>query len=395
LFALRDGNGPWTRIVPGPDDKTFSFDIAQATASVALVTIDSGVARTTVYDYSAQEMRAAAASECALYPGVTQRTANGQMTGVPQGSLALVGMGWWFDSNLGGGYSLQNLPAGPLDLVAIRAASTVQGTFVSDRAVVRRGVNPASGASNAPIDFTSAESFPLAASTWTFGNTNGEPFSVSQTITTAGGTTGLFHAIPEPERAETVRPVYSLPAAQTVAGDLHQVVATIGTNLPARPTRQVIVYARTLADRTIDFGPPLPAPTVSVAAGGSAGRLRAQGTLPSEYVSGIAFDVKSTGPNARFATVLATRGFLGAGSAYDVEMPDLSNVLGWDTNWAIRAGDATNWWVSGGGPALDFTDARFVFMTTKRMWTGAGTGIIAPADGAVYRMARASGVITP
>ena len=145
----------------------------------------------------------------------------------------------------------------------------------------------------------------------------------------------------------------------------------------------------------IDFGPPLPAPTVSVAVGGSAGRLRAQGTLPSEYVSGIAFDVKSTGPNARFATVLATRGFLGAGSGYDVEMPDLSGVLGWDSNWSIRAGDATNWWVSGGGPVLDFGDARFVFNTTRRMWTGAQTGIVAPADGAVYRMARASGTITP
>jgi hypothetical protein len=177
---------------------------------------------------------------------------------------------------------------------------------------------------------------------------------------------------------------------------LQEVIATIGTLLPAgQLTRQAIFYGRTLADRALAFGPTLPGPTVTVAGTTPVARLRAQGILPAEYNTGVAFDVKSTGPQARFATLLTTRGFLGAGSAYDVQMPDLTDQLGWDSAWTMRAGDPTNWWVSGGGPALDFVDGRFLFGSTRVRWVGAATGITAPADGSTYLIGRARGTITP
>ena len=138
----------------------------------------------------------------------------------------------------------------------------------------------------------------------------------------------------------------------------------------------------------------MPAPSVTAVAGLPAGRLRATGVLPTEYAAGVTFDVTQTS-TARFATVHTTRAFLGTASTYDVQIPDLTGVVGWDTQFAIRAGVSTNWWVSGGGPVLDFFDGRYLFKSTQSRWTGAQTGIVAPADGATYLMARAIGNTTP
>jgi hypothetical protein len=288
-----------------------------------------------------------------------------------------------------------NLPTGSLDLVSIRGTSNAQGDLIVNRGVVRRGLNPASGAANAPIDFTAAEAFTPTTSTWTFGNSNGEPFSVSQHFSTAGGTAGLLMVIPGLDHTTTVRTMYGVPAAQTIAGDLHQVIATVQTTGPInRATRQIVAYARTLADRTVNFGPAMPAATVTAVTGAPAGRLRAQGTVPNEYASGVSFDMTQT-TIARFGTINASRGFLGAGTAYDVQMPDLSAVLGWDTNFAMRAGVRANYWVSGGGPVLDLFDGRYIFNATRVRWTGALTGITAPAEGATYLIGRAAGSITP
>ncbi|MGQ0650520.1 MAG: hypothetical protein ACT4P7_23520 [Gemmatimonadaceae bacterium] len=396
FFAVKDGTGPWTRVVPSTDS-VYSFTAASATAQVAEVALDSGGFRTTIHQFTAQEMAARAASQCQLYPNGSTRTASGSFAGVTGFRTSQVGMGYWFGSANGNRpFSLLNLPAGPLDVVAVRNGELLVLSAISvDRAIIRRGVNPASGASMPVFDFTAAESFAPTLSTWTFGNVNGEMFGVSQLFTTAGGSTGIFTALPAIDGAPNVRTVYGIPLAQTLAGDLHQVIATVSTNgqplgSPNRATRQIVTYARTIGDRSLSFGPPMAAATVT----STGGRLRAQGTLPAEYNAGVTFDVSQT-TTARFATIHATRGFLGAGVTYDLQLPDLTTTVGWDSQFAIRPGIATNWWVSGGGPTLDFFDGRYIFNSTRSRWAGALTGIQAPADGATYLMARTVGATIP
>jgi hypothetical protein len=402
FFAVRDGSGPWTRIMPSVDS-VYSFNISSATGSVAMVTNDSGGFRTTVYQLTAAELAARAASQCALVQNVTTRTVTGSFAGVTGFRTSQVGMGWWFGSaNGNGSFSLLNLPSGPLDVVAIRNGDITSALEIpADRAIIRRGVNPATGAALPLLDFAGPESFATTMSTWTFTNVNvGEKVGLSQSLITAGGTTGFFSIYPGVDRVETVRSVYGIPLAQTIAGDLHQVVATINTlgnptSAPNRASRQIIAYSRTIDDRTVAFGPAMPAPTVS-SVGETVGgaRLRATGPLPSEYSAGVSFDVTQTS-TARFATVHSTKGFLGGSTTYDVQMPDLSAAVGWDSQFAIVSGVPTNWWVSGGGPVLDLYDARYIFNSTRSRWTGAQTGIVAPADGATYLMARAIGTIIP
>ena len=135
-------------------------------------------------------------------------------------------------------------------------------------------------------------------------------------------------------------------------------------------------------------------PTVSVASSAQ-GRIRFQGTLPTEYNAGVSINLKSNGTNARFATMHTTRAFLQNNLPYDVQMPDLSGVLGWDTDWQIRPGSLTNWWTSGGGEIFDFYDARNVFPATRLRWVAPLVGASAPVDGATYVFARAFGTITP
>lgn len=397
FFAVRDGTGPWTRIMPA-NDTSFNFSVSAATASVAWVHIDSGGYRTTVHNYTAQEMAARAASECQLVRNVTTRTAGGSFGGVTGFRTSQVGMGWWFGSaNGNGSFTLLNLPPGPLDVVAVRNGEILTASAIPvDRMIIRRGVNPAAGAALPVLDFSAAESFAPTQSSWIMGNAGTDQYSFSQMFTTAGGSTGIFTAIPTVDGIHGARTVYGVPLNQTVAGDLHQVIITANTTgptpgSPLRATRQVITYARTLADRNLSFGPVMPASNVTVVA---PGRLRAQGTLPNEYNTGVAFDITQT-TTATFATVQATRGFMGAGNGYDVQVPDLTAVTGWDTGFGLRPGVPTNWWLSGGGPVLDFFDARYLFNSTRSRWAGALTGVTPPADGATYLMGRTTGNSTP
>jgi hypothetical protein len=401
FFAVRDGNGPWTRVMPSGADTSYSFNITSGAGQVAEVHLENGGYRTTIYAYTAAEMAARAASQCALVQNVTTRTANGSFGGVTGFRTSQVGMGWWFGSaNGNGSFSLLNLPPGPLDVVAVRNSDfSNPSTIPVDRVIIRRGVNPASGATMPVFDFNAAESFAPTTSTWTFANAIGESFAVSQTFVTAGGTSGPFIAIPGADGSSILRTVHGVPLAQTVAGDLHQVVATVlvagsTPGSPVRATRQIVTYARTLADRTLSFGPAMPSPTVLSIGALPAGRLRAQGTLPNEYNSGVTFEVSQESSTTYF-TFHATRGFLGAGNAYDIQMPDLTGITGWDTRFAIRPNSPVQWWASGGGPTLDFFDPRYLFNSTRSRWTGALTGGTPPTDGATYLMARATGTANP
>jgi hypothetical protein len=398
FVAYKDGTGPWTRLMPS-NDSVYSFNLTSATAQLAEVTIDSGGFRTTVHQYAAQEMNTRGTAQCRLVQNVSTRTASGTFGGVTGFKTSQVGMGWWFGTaNGNGSFTMLNLPSGPLDIVAARNGDFAEPSAIPvDKMIIRRGINPASGATLPVFDFGAAEAFAPTAATWTFLNASNQAFSVTQTFTTAGGTTGHFALAPAIDGSNAARTIYGVPQSQTQAGDLHQIVATIATigptpGSPVRATRQVVYYGRTLGvPDTLMFGPVMPAATVTSA---TPGYLRAQVTVPAEYNAGVSFDVTQT-TTARFFTIHTTRGFNNNSSAFNLQMPDLSAVLGWDTQYNIRSGVATNWWVSGGGPTLDYYDGRYLFNSTRSQWTGAQTGMTAPADGATYLMARVTGNTVP
>jgi hypothetical protein len=403
FFAVKDGSGPWTRIMPSGTDTSFSFNLSSGRGQVAEVALDDGGYRTTIWSLTTQEMVARAAAQCTLINNVSTRTVNGSFGGVTGFRTSQVGMGWWFGSaNGNGSFTLLNLPAGPLDLFAARSGELIDPSAIPiDRMIIRRGVNPASGSTIPVVDFGAAESFAPTTATWTFAPV-GEVFSVTQAFLTSGGTTGHFNTAPAIDGTALARTVYGVPLAQTISGDLHQVVATVrstGTppNDPTRASRQIVAYSRTIGNRALSFGPVMPSPTVQPIAGAPAGRLRFQGTLPVEYNQGVTLDMTQVvNANANNSvTIHASSGFLNTAGVYDLSVPDLTAAIGWDTQFALRTGQSVRWWASGGGATLDWYDVRYLFNTIRSRWTGIATGIIAPVDGATYFSGRATGTVTP
>ena len=96
------------------------------TAQVALVTSESSGFRTTIYQLTSQETSARAASECAIYPGVSTRQSTGQVTGLQPSDVSITSMGTWSQarSAQARSYSLLNLPTGSLDLLSVRGTRT-------------------------------------------------------------------------------------------------------------------------------------------------------------------------------------------------------------------------------------------------------------------------------
>jgi hypothetical protein len=398
MFAVKDGDGPWTAVYPSRADTSYSFDITSNRGQVAWVKgVNGDVLRTNVYQLTAQEISATAAAQCLRYPNqFTNRSLTTSMANPPSGATSLhVSVGAESGLTTGGGnFGLHRfLPSGPLDAVAVFNGATVDSSAIPVNRMVVTRIAAAPNNSNVALDGAGVDAFDPITSTWVFNNTGGEPMSLNQMLLTANGTAGVYYHIPVAQSTTTTRTLYGAPLARTIAGDLHQVVATLNVrgatvSDPQRATRQIITYMRTLADRTLSFGPPMPAPVVSSAGG----RLRAQGSLPAEYNNGVTFEGASPAL-ARGVTIHASRGFLGTGNTYDVQVPDLTSVSGWDLMYSVPVNGPIQWSASGGGPTLDYFDPRLWHNLTRARWTGLGA--VLPSDGATFYFARAFGTFLP
>ena len=76
--------------------------------------------------------------------------------------------------------------------------------------------------------------------------------------------------------------------------------------------------------------------------------VRATGVLQIEYVQRASMYLRESIPDPRTMTIVATRGWLGSGAAYDVSVPDLSAATGFTNFWNIRRGAAVRWTFTGG-----------------------------------------------
>ncbi len=402
-FAVRDGNGAWTHVVPnGPaspsdaDPSTFSFNLSQATASVAMINLGEHTSTSpliegfnwTVHYLTTQEMVALAAQECVSSPNVTTRTASGTVTGYQSFDAIVATAGRLGQANVGStgplttSLSMRNLPNGPFDLLVSRTAFTsISNPIVVRGIVLRRGLAPAPGGTVAGIDFASGEATPPATATLTFGNSNGENFFAAQTFLTTNGLIGLFSSTGS--YANSARTWQGVPTAKLIAGDLHQVVATTAN---AATRRQIITFSNEVTTKTLNFGPVLSVPAVTASTTTGGGFLRAVGSLAPDYVSRIAMYYREAIPDPRTMTITASRGSLGGTSAYDVSIPDPSAAIGWTNAYNIRRGAVVAWTVTGGPGDPGGPFASFCLLS--------GICPVKPLDGTTYYSAQAIGTVT-
>ena len=344
-FAYQDGTGAWTRVVGASN--LYRFDVAAGRGGVAFVTRSGTGYNTLVYYGTAAELTSYGTSQCV--GGTTAfKSVTGSVSGVAGTDMAYVGttgrMKGLSQQTGGFSFTLDSVPDGARDYFASKVATSFGATGLTmslSKLILRRGLNPAAGSALAPFDFASSEAFDPASRTLTIGNTNGDLAAISmQYLTGAASTTSAAVLL----YTETVlggassRTIYTVPAAQQRAGDVHavSVVATpASANTTNIPVRSVTKFFAASADQSVTLGPALTIPTVSSL---TATRYRVQVAKQAEYDKYFSASWFQTGAGGRSVTVGATAAYVGGG-AWDVAIPDLSSAA-YDATWGLLAGAA-------------------------------------------------------
>jgi uncharacterized membrane protein len=372
-FAVQDGTGAWTRVLP--TGNRFQFNINSARGGVAYTEQQSNNQFSTDVFYGTREELNGQGTieDCTTAGG---KTVNGTITGFTPPQQVQIGMGGGFASpQAPGAFTLQNVENGLVDLVAVRTnINLTTFTFTPDRFIIRRNLNPANGSTLAPLDFGSSEAFVPAEANLTIGNLGNDTAFVSVGYSTQNGsTTAFFSGLPT---GGATRRMFGVPGAQQQANEFHQATVFAGSNLGdlSNNFRGAFFYFRTMADRTVALANNLNSPNISSVAGGASGRVRAVGTLNAPYTSAISLSVTQT-TTVRSVFVNATAGYIG-GTSYDLVVPDFTGVAGWLDSYGLVRGQAAQWSVNGFG------------------FTGAGFDL-RPTEGALLQLGGRGGNVTP
>jgi hypothetical protein len=135
------------------------------------------------------------------------------------------------------------------------------------------------------------------------------------------------------------------------------------------------VYFRSLVDRSLRLGDPMMEPTFSTIASDATLRLRARLLSQVDYDQATSAVYSQPTRNV-FVAVTMTSAYAALVGGYDLDVPDLTSVAGFDAGWALAPGALINWTATrtGGTAPLD----RSVF----------------PHDGATRRTAVTQGTMT-
>ena len=419
-LAVQDGTGAWARVTP--TGTRFQFNIASGRGGVAFVhpttsamiasqrtlskRMSTVIETTLLMRNKAAEVRAnryAARYAASAFvdgfdvsiiygtqaelnsQGTTQclagsgKTVNGTVANVAPTQTADISLGDAFESVSGGttSFTLTNVPDGALDLVASRSTLNLQ-TFQTtvDKLIIRRGINAANNSTLPVLDFNAAEAFAPAEANIAVGNLGTDVPLVTTSYFTASGTTGaaIFSGF---QTGTGPFKYYGVPTARQIAGDLHfAFVLASPASQTADNARFRGLFFKDPTDRTVTLGAVLPTQTVSVAGTTPYVRLRATGSVTTDYnkVVDVMYTQETT---ARTVSISATAGYLSNATTYDLTIPDFSGVAGWDNNWGLKTGSATEWTVAGSG------------------FTGIGVSSPAPVEGATIQGAIRFGTITP
>ena len=359
FVAYQDGTaGTWTRAMAGASN-TYAVAITQGKGAIAYEFQNAINDYTLNVFYGSQsELQTQGAAICA---GQTQtaKSVNGTVVGVTGSDNASVTLGTAQaqPSSFLSSFTLTNVPAGPLDLVASRTAVLVSGsTLVSvtpASVLIRRGVNVANGFTISPsIDLSpaSAEAAAPVFRNVTLSGLNGDQASTLLLYSTAGGITAaqLFQEFPA--TTATTRLFATVPSSKQAAGDLHILGVFAAPSLATQPVMSRVVYMAFFAgaDKTISLGPTPNAVTSSVLSAASPARFRAALSIQPEYNRFFVAGWSQAGGSPRSVNVQVTPAYAGSATTLNVDIPDLS-AAGYTAILGLQAAATTTLFVNVAG----------------------------------------------
>jgi hypothetical protein len=339
-FAFRNEGGTWQRVQPSGN--SFTFAASQKVAIAYAQEFGTGV-RTNVLFFSRDGLLGQSDRDCD-----GPRNLTGTVTGMTAGQSALIALGANGQVTTTSSYNIQAVASRLLDLVATRG-TLASGNLVPDKLIIRRSQDYTSTIPD--LDFTGAESFaPTSSALNVSGFGNGFIIDFTNYLWSATSTYGPINAGPVPGGSTTL---YSVPAAQLVAADRHE-LAIDAYSTDGRTGHGLYAYFGGTGDRTETLGPLLSIPQISVPTTTPYTRLRAQLPSQPEYPGTVVFfAVQGTSPNIREVLMIGSASYFGGMPAtWDFLYPDLANVSGFNTSWAPAAGQALAFY----GQAFDARD---------------------------------------
>jgi hypothetical protein len=270
-------------------------------------------------------------------------------------------------------FSLTSLPAGAHDVLATRI-TRVPGGDVVTRLILRRDVDLPDGATLPAIDFNAPEAFAPVLASVTVAGMAPAGASVNTSLRTAN-LQSVWSFGTSATNAPATRGYFAIPESRLQSGDLQ--ILTAQANPTTEPQfRTAMLYFRAPVDQTITLGAPISAPDLSVVSTAPALRLRARFPMQSDYDRQTAISFQQGDNTIVGVAMTATYAALHA-TGYDLSIPDLSPIPGFDTAWALR-------------PSTP------VFYVMYRIGGTLGLGANAvPTDGATSRMALTFGDYQP
>lgn len=303
-----------------------------------------------VYTFTIESGRYAVATVCAQTAGAVVRTQRlltsdttelaiqcpwhartgsftGSISGLETGDTVFIQLGTALASATFGSptYSAMVLGGGA-DLMAARMDSNAD----LQRMIIERGF-PVQDGGSINFDLGAGGFAPVINQIEITGALEGEEPYLTPAFYTARGAVAFLGELDAPDWA-------GVPAAQLEANDVHVLDLEIGSRAE-NTYRQVFAFMSEAADVSLAFPPPGDDPTVTVADTSPYVRLRYEPARASGHqLSELRFG-QTDGPESQWRD-FASSGWLDAG--YPIETPDLSDLDGWNPDWALQPGATVN-----------------------------------------------------
>jgi hypothetical protein len=254
-------------------------------------------------------------------------------------------------------FVLSNIADRPLDLIGTLGISS-GSSFTPEKIIIRRSINPASGETLPVLNFGAAEAISPQQTTVTLNNLS--PGDQNTLINTFWSATSSFGSVQNAQPGGTSVALFSVPAAQQVAGDVHELYLDAFQSTSS-VGRSMLQYYSAPGNRTETFGPFLSVPQVSTLASAPYIRMRARLDAQAEYSSAVRFGFyQEPGTNdSRLVYVQVSAGYLGGAPAvWDGFIPDFVGLSGFSNGWMLTSGQPTLWQaIAFGGRTELLTDA--------------------------------------
>lgn len=377
--AFQDGDGEWTRAQPivAGELATFRQTFTSNRAAIATAReFANGLTALTIQYAAPAELANVGEAGPGLCGVVTDHTVDGTVAGIATDEVAVVSTGRSTREATtvaeGNAFTLRHV-AGPEEIIATRL-TRVDDDIVLSGIILRRGPELPDGATIPVLDFDSPEAVHPVSRDLTLAGFGPEGAVSRNGLRTAHSDNVVIFG--HPSVTAVGRPYLAVPEDRLALGDLQFITASTNATNTSNVVRSVTSYFRAPTARALTFPDPPHAPAVSIASTAPTVRPRARFDSQATYDRATGINYQQLQNTVVSVSMTPAYAAVNAGG-YDLVVPELTNVAGFDARWALHPGNPLLW-------------------TSSRI--GGTLGIapnVAPVDGDTRTIGSDAGFITP